>query len=139
MTNIVKLHAAGASATEHLDTLVIKPIFKCTPQIKIIKERLVLTKRTLLKLNYSQVSTFKTYFLVSQYLWNCVILHACIGCISATSSKVGFFLTTSIDRDRYEKIKIMITLQIHCGSLWDDGLVVWRPPLTIPQHLICLG
>ena len=94
VTNIVKLHAAQAGASEHLNTLVIKPIFKCTPQIKIIKERYV--KKDYLKIIWKsffypiQVSTFKTCFSVSEYLWDCVILYASAGCISATSSKVEF-------------------------------------------------
>ena len=55
VTNIVKLHAAQAGASEHLNTLVIKPIFKCTPQIKIIKERYV--KKIYLKIIWKSFFT----------------------------------------------------------------------------------
>ena len=37
--NIIKIHVAQANHDHDMDTVVIKPMFKCTPQIKIIKER----------------------------------------------------------------------------------------------------
>ena len=37
--NIIKIHIAQANHLHDKDTVVIKPMFKCTPQIKIIKER----------------------------------------------------------------------------------------------------
>lgn len=37
--NIVKIHLACADSEHNLDCVVIKPMFKCTPQVTIIKER----------------------------------------------------------------------------------------------------
>ena len=39
--NIIKIHIAQANHLHDKDTVVIKPMFKCTPQIKIIKERYI--------------------------------------------------------------------------------------------------
>ena len=37
--NIIKIHVACVDSSNNLDCVVIKPIFKCSPQIRIIKER----------------------------------------------------------------------------------------------------
>ena len=39
LMNIIKIHIAGVDTEGNLDCVVIKPMFKCTPQMKIIKER----------------------------------------------------------------------------------------------------
>ena len=39
LMNIIKIHIAGTDTEDNLDCVVIKPMFKCTPQMRIIKER----------------------------------------------------------------------------------------------------
>ena len=36
--SIMKVHIASAAAREDIRLLVIKPVFKCTPQIKLISD-----------------------------------------------------------------------------------------------------
>ena len=40
LMNIIKIHIACTDTEDNVDCVVIKPMFKCTPQMKIIKERL---------------------------------------------------------------------------------------------------
>ena len=37
--NIIKIHLACVDSEDSLDCVVIKPMFKCTPQLTIIRER----------------------------------------------------------------------------------------------------
>ena len=47
LMNIIKIHIAGTDTEDNLDCVVIKPMFKCTPQMRIIKERYIsLTQRS---------------------------------------------------------------------------------------------
>jgi len=39
LMNILRVHIACATAGTEVDTLVVKPVFKCTPQILLIQER----------------------------------------------------------------------------------------------------
>jgi len=39
LMNIIKIHVACVNTKGDLESIIIKPMFKCTPQIKIIKER----------------------------------------------------------------------------------------------------